>query len=123
MPTFGPDYDEKIDGLRIKKQMQAIRDFMLNENKYITLQEIETALGYPQASISAQLRHLRKSRFGGYLVEKRRRGTEWEYFVNSVHFTANVLNVPARHKFGKRCAKRLAKIKGARRDKNTISLG
>jgi len=81
MPTFGPDYDEKIDGLRIKKQMQAIRDFMLNENKYITLQEIETALGYPQASISAQLRHLRKSRFGGYLVEKRRRGTEWEYMV------------------------------------------
>ena len=48
-----------------------------------TLREIENHTGDPQSSISAQLRHLRKKRFGGYTVEKRRRGEGakglWEY--------------------------------------------
>jgi len=41
-----------------------------------TLSEIETITGDPQASISAQLRHLRKARFGSYRIEKQRRGDE-----------------------------------------------
>jgi hypothetical protein len=40
-------------------------------------------LGDPPASISAQLRHFRKKRFGSHLVDKRRRGDDagglWEY--------------------------------------------
>ncbi|HEV2195068.1 MAG TPA: hypothetical protein VGR55_05780 [Candidatus Acidoferrum sp.] len=50
---------------------------------------------YPPASISAQLRHLRKREFGGYEVEKRQRlsgrvlhgedfGTVWEYRLRGV---------------------------------------
>jgi hypothetical protein len=38
-----------------------------------TLQEIADATGDPHASISAQLRHLRKPRFGAYAIDKRRR--------------------------------------------------
>lgn len=40
--------------------------------------------GDPEASISAQLRHLRKHRFGGHDVQKRRRndGAQWEYRLN-----------------------------------------
>lgn len=81
MPTFGPAYDDAKDGARIGKQMDHIRWFMLGHGGWRTLAEIEKAIGYPQASISAQLRHLRKPRFGGYEVEKRRRGNQWEYRV------------------------------------------
>lgn len=81
--TYGPDYDEQIDGQRIKTQMEKIRDYVLGKYPdWVSLAEIETATEYPQASISAQLRHLRKSRFGGYVVEKQRRQSDkgtWEY--------------------------------------------
>lgn len=87
MSTHGPAYDEAIDGERVATQREVIRDQMLRWNRaWFTLSELERRLGYPQASISAQLRHLRKQRFGGYNVEKRRcrfppnAGT-WEYQV------------------------------------------
>ena len=79
--------EPEIDGKRLGKQCEKIRDYML-KNSWKTLAEIEEVLGYPQASISAQLRHLRKERFGGYGVEKHRRlkengepGGTWEYLV------------------------------------------
>jgi len=82
--TFGPAFVEHIDGKRIKRQHEVIRDYMLRTG-WKTLGEIERALGYPQASISAQLRHLRKPCFGNHIVQKRRRtdGT-WEYSVTEV---------------------------------------
>ena len=82
MSTFGPAYDPELDGERIDKQHERIRDWMLKRG-WVTLAEIATILGYPEASVSAQLRHLRKERFGCYVVDKRRRsetGT-WEYRV------------------------------------------
>tara|TARA_R110000751_G_scaffold17042_6_gene53133 strand:- start:2312 stop:2620 length:309 start_codon:yes stop_codon:yes gene_type:complete len=85
MSTFGPAYKAEIDGVRIGKQHEVIRDFMLHVG-YRTLAEISKALDYPESSISAQLRHLRKEKFGSYVVSKRRRvsnqGT-WEYSVAS----------------------------------------
>lgn len=77
--TFGPAYDEKKDGARIGAQMRAVRDAMLwkdiDVSAWWTLGELREATGYPEASISAQLRHLRKKRFGAFEVEKRRRIT------------------------------------------------
>jgi hypothetical protein len=82
MSTFGPAYDKKLDGKRIKKQLDCIRDYMLMFNSWWTLSELRDVLNYPESSISAQLRHLRKDRFGGYEVNKRRRsGGTWEYKV------------------------------------------
>lgn len=78
--TFGPTYDEEKDGKRIASQMDKIRDYML-EADWRTLKQIESELNYPQSSISAQLRHLRKKQFGGYILEKKRvdgNGT-WQY--------------------------------------------
>lgn len=52
-----------------------------------TLSEIARELGYPEASVSAQLRHLRKPEFGSYLVDKRRRKAQssvWEYRVRRI---------------------------------------
>ena len=85
MTTFGPAYDERLDGRRLHRQMDRIRDFMLGLGKrglWLTLREISLDLSYPEASVSAQLRHLKKARFGGYQMNKRRRskGT-WEYQV------------------------------------------
>jgi hypothetical protein len=75
---------EPCDNPRLTKQHEVVRDLML-DGAWRTLAEIETLTGYPQASISAQLRHLRKERFGGYRVPKRRRseGT-WEYAMEIV---------------------------------------
>lgn len=73
-PRFdGPAYVPALDQTRLVRQLDRIRDLML-DGVWRTLGEIEQVTGYPQASISAQARHLRKPRFGGYVVEKRRRG-------------------------------------------------
>jgi hypothetical protein len=84
MSSFGPSYDPQHDGARLRHQHEKIRDWMLAQNAWKTLAEMRAALNYPESSISAQLRHLRKAQFGGYRVEKRRRsiaaGT-WEYKV------------------------------------------
>lgn len=81
--TFGPAFEKKIDGVRIGKQMARIKHFMLGSG-WRTLAQIAQATGYPESSISAQLRHLRKKRFGSYQVEKERRennrGT-WQYII------------------------------------------
>ncbi|HHT9137766.1 MAG TPA: hypothetical protein ACFYEK_11065 [Candidatus Wunengus sp. YC60] len=72
-PHFnGPEYVEQLDFNRLYKQWKNIRDLML-DGKWRTLGEIEEVLGYPQASISANLRHLRKFRFGNFNVYKRRK--------------------------------------------------
>ncbi len=80
---FGPAYDERLDGARFRRQHQEIQYSMLAHGGWRTLAEIREALEYSDASISAQLRHLRKARFGSYQVEKRRRdgGGSWEYRV------------------------------------------
>jgi hypothetical protein len=44
--------------------------------QWMTLEELAGKTKYPPASISVQLRHLRKAEYGGWVVEKRRR--EWE---------------------------------------------
>lgn len=84
MGTYGPAYDEEIDGERIKKQHIRILNYMAYGH-WKTLAEIAEALSFPEASVSAQLRHLRKSKFGSYRVNKRRRGSfigsQWEYEV------------------------------------------
>jgi hypothetical protein len=57
------------DTPRLDAQMDRIRELMF-DGKWRTLNDISETTGDPPASISAQLRHLRKDRFGGYNVEK-----------------------------------------------------
>lgn len=72
-PFNGPDYVPALDDGRLSRQMDRIRRLML-DGCWRTLQEIAAATGDPPASVSAQLRHLRKQRFGCHVVNKRRRG-------------------------------------------------
>ncbi len=83
MSTLGPTYDDQVDRDRLERQMDRIRGLML-DGHWRTLLEIQGETGDPEASVSAQLRHLRKDRFGAYVVEKRRRIPKcglWEYRV------------------------------------------
>jgi hypothetical protein len=57
-------------------QLHTIRDLMraaARRGAWLTLREIAQMTEIGEASISAQLRHLRKRRYGRYLVEKRPR--------------------------------------------------
>ena len=76
-----------------RRQRDVLCDVMLSAREFetwLTLDELAKLTHYPPASISAQLRHLRKPEYGGYAVEKRPReagkvlrgedfGTVWEY--------------------------------------------
>ena len=82
----GSDYDGIWDSERLTVQHQRIRTLML-DGEWRTLSAIETLTGDPQASISAQLRHLRKPRFGAFIVQKQIRGDRasglYEYRVDT----------------------------------------
>ena len=69
----GSDYIPEKDDVRLTKQHDRIKMAML-DGVWRTLEEISKITNDPQASISAQLRHLRKPRFGAWDIQKRSRG-------------------------------------------------
>lgn len=76
----GPAYDPARDHARLKGQLLSIFNLM-RDGQWRTLSAIAAATHEPEASVSAQLRHLRKPKYGGWKVEKQRRGGGWEYCV------------------------------------------
>lgn len=80
----GSDYVPARDNARLSSQYIEIFDLM-SDGVYRSLRDIETLTGHPPASISAQLRHMRKKRFGGHTVDKRYLGSglyEYQLHVN-----------------------------------------
>jgi len=69
----GSDYIHPIDSPRLSAQHLRIKTLML-DHSWRTLKEISYVTNDPEASISAQLRHLRKQRFGSFVIEKKSRG-------------------------------------------------
>ena len=76
----------------VPSQREVLRDVLLSATQcgsWLTLRELSQLTQFGEASISAQLRHLRKPRYGSYVVEKRvrrgivvsdiERGAIWEY--------------------------------------------
>ena len=94
----------------LRRQREVIRDVMLSAGQcatWLTLDELAKSTLYPPASISAQLRHMRKPRNGAYTVVKRCRttnkamraegfGSVWEYSVMQER------RVPVRRRVGRR---------------------
>jgi hypothetical protein len=71
-PAFdGATYDALQDGPRLNTQLRQVRDYMA-DGQWRALHVIASATGYPEASISARLRDLRKPKFGFYTVQRRR---------------------------------------------------
>lgn len=95
----GATYDPDEDDERLSGQLLRIYD-VVKDGDWRTLGEIEAATGEPQASISAQLRHLRKPKFGAHVVNKRPRGARkaglYEYQVLPAGATALAAPAPAR---------------------------
>ena len=69
----GSDYMPKRDNERLKGQIKRIHALML-AGLPRTLSQIASVTGDPEASVSAQLRNLKKERFGGYRLEKDYKG-------------------------------------------------
>jgi hypothetical protein len=68
----GPEYDVSRDDVRLTGQIEVIWRFMTSHESWCTVDQIVNRTGYPANSVQAQLRNLRKPRFGSYLVERRR---------------------------------------------------
>jgi len=80
----GPDYNPALDDERLTKQIGRVYDIM-KDGSWRPLDGIQWAIEHrfntkdPLTSISAQIRHLRKPRFGGYNIERKREGNLWLY--------------------------------------------
>src|ERR1700730_9526675 len=94
-------------------QREILRDVMLAAGKYgawMTLRELARLTRYGEASISAQLRHLRRAECGGDALEKRGRQAEvvgsaehfvvWEYSLMTRR--SNRRGIVARRRAGSR---------------------
>lgn len=79
----GSDYEPARDDARLLSQQERVYECM-KDGEWRTLEEIRAITGDPPASISAQLRHLRKEKHGGHIVEKEHRGNGlYAYRVSS----------------------------------------
>jgi hypothetical protein len=73
----GANYNRTRDDARLTGQILRVWECMC-DGKWRTLRDIAQETGDPEASVSAQLRHLRKPRFGNYTVER-------EYVSNGLY--------------------------------------
>lgn len=69
----GADYEPERDNSRLGPQLERVYAIMA-DHKWHTLYEIADRTGAPPPSVSAQLRHLRKARFGAHQIERRHVG-------------------------------------------------
>ena len=72
----GESFDPALDGDRLSRQFDQVRAIMLR-GAWVTVREIARELGHAsEASVSARVRDLRKPRFGGYDIRRRRTGAD-----------------------------------------------
>lgn len=79
----GQTFDQHKDGERLTGQLSSVHAVM-SSGQWRTLAEIRELIGVgTETGISARLRDLRKPKFGGFVVESRRRNDSgcWEYRV------------------------------------------
>ena len=70
-PKFdGSDINQDRDTSRLTGQLERILEY-IRPGHWVTLEMIAHFAGAPEASVSAQLRNLRKARFGSHVIEKR----------------------------------------------------
>jgi hypothetical protein len=75
----GDTFDAELDGDRLTSQFKRV-SLLMRDGQWRTLFDIAEHVGGSEAGVSARLRDLRKPKFGGYFVERRRRNKGlWEY--------------------------------------------
>jgi len=76
-------YVPALDYTRLKGQQQRVLAF-LSDGKFHTLSEIAKATGTPESTVGSRVRDCRKSKWGSYIVETRRRSKGlWEYKLSA----------------------------------------
>lgn len=80
LPRFnGAAYNHERDAPRLTSQLDRVKALM-SDGEWRTLAQVASQTGDPHASVSAQLRHLRKERFGNHTVDRRHiQGGTFEY--------------------------------------------
>lgn len=85
----GPTFEPSKDGRRLGRQLKLVLGIM-SDGGWRTLNELQEAVQVrygrriSEASLSTRLRDLRKPRFGGHSVERRRRDdARFEYWLAS----------------------------------------
>jgi hypothetical protein len=81
----GADYNPTRDNARLTGQILRVWDCMCH-GAWKTLRQISDETGDPESSVSAQLRHLRKPRFGAHTVER-------EYIQDGIYKYRLVINI------------------------------
>lgn len=78
LPHFsGSTYDHEKDAKRLNTQLGCIADLM-GDHEWWTLEQLQRSLVQSfdiwasEASVSARIRDLKKPRFGGHIIERRR---------------------------------------------------
>lgn len=66
----GAEYKHERDSKRLTNQYNDIFNLMA-DGEFRTLSQIAALTGHHESSISAQLRHMRKERFGSHIVNRR----------------------------------------------------
>ena len=114
MPTKNGHRTRRVRG---GSQREVVRDVMMSAAQcgtWLTLKELARMTNYGETSISAQLRHLRKERYGAFVIDKQLRqggdgnsmvghGAIWEYRLRGIWhpetrrdwFSAPLLRGPA----------------------------
>jgi len=80
----GADYKHDRDSARLTNQYIDIFNLMA-DGEFRSLSKIAALTGHHESSISAQLRHMRKERFGSHTVNKKHKGNglfEYQLIVN-----------------------------------------
>lgn len=82
LPLFdGATFNAARDGARLNCQLDAVRRAMLSGGWW-TLPRLAAYAKGSEASVSARLRDLRKTKFGGYEIERRYvTNGVWEYHL------------------------------------------
>ncbi|PPD48352.1 MAG: hypothetical protein CTY14_01990 [Methylotenera sp.] len=81
----GADYKHDRDSARLTNQYIDIFKLMA-DGEFRSLSKIAALTGHHESSISAQLRHMRKERFGSHTVNKKHKGNglfEYQLIVNT----------------------------------------
>lgn len=80
----GSTYLPYLDSARLSSQLERVKQLM-NDGEWRTLPQIQAIVGGSEAGISARLRDLRKQKFGGLIVNRKRIGDPskglWVYQV------------------------------------------
>ncbi len=69
----GVTYQRSLDFKRLKTLLERVK-IVMSDGKWRSLSMLQEAAGGTEASCSARLRDLRKPKFGGYKIERRRSG-------------------------------------------------